>query len=223
MPALKPVPGVARVQALWDVGADDDVTTTTYWSYSGGSFTSGQAADMATEALGRIPDAWNDAYVDTVIFTGIRITDLASDTAGDGTATDTFAGIRSGAQLPADACAVSNYTIDRRYRGGKPRGFWPLGVASDLENDRTWTDDALETFLGFVQSWYAMINGISAGGTTIEDHVSIGRYSGFTVQTSPSTGRAKNVPTPLATPVVYNVISTAIAPRVGSQRRRLGR
>jgi hypothetical protein len=224
MPALPVVPNVARVEYLFAQSADQDVLTRTFWNYTGGSFSSGNAADMATAIVTALGDEPAQYLSQQAAFTGVRVTDLASDTAGDGTATASVAGTRGNAFLPADACAVANYTIDRRYRGGHPKGFWPFGVAGDLSNEQDWTESALTAFLAGVQDFFSATQGVSAGGSTLESRCVVSYYSGNKVVISPTTGRARNVPQLRANgPVTYDVLSTEIATRVGSQRRRLGR
>jgi hypothetical protein len=115
------------------------------------------------------------------------------------------------------------FTIDRRYRGGKPRNFYPYGTASDLQTEQTWTDTALTGFLAQSEDLYSATAGVSAGGTTLTSRVSVSYYSGFTVVTSPTTGRARNVPTKRSTPLTYAVVNTAVSPYIGSQRRRIQR
>ena len=222
MPALPPVPNVARVEALFTYGADLDVATRTFWNYTGGSFSSGNAADMAAAIVAALPGDFDSYFSTDVALTGIRVTDMASDTAGDGTAACDITGVRDPPTLPASIAAVANYTIDRRYRGGHPKGFWPFGNSGDLQTAQSWTESALTSWLTAVQAFFAAVQGVSAGGSTLESHAVVSYYLGNHVVISPTTGRARNVPTLRAGgPVVYDVLSTAIAPRVGSQRRRL--
>lgn len=219
MTPLPPVSGVAKVQVLWDVGTDSDVSTTTYWRYSGGSFDSAAAAAMAGDILTN----WaghEGLWTPTVKLVGCRVLDLASDTAGEAVASTDVAGTRTGGPLPAATCAVANYTIDRRYRGGKPKGFLPWGSDSDLETEQTWTSAFITAALAAWQAFFAAVSGVSSGGSTLTTHVSVSYYSGFTVVTSPTTGRARNVPTKRTTPQVDTVGDTEIGTVLGSQRRR---
>jgi hypothetical protein len=211
------------VQYLWNVGADTDVSSTTYWTYTGGSFSSGNAATMAAAIVAGIGDTQASALSSGNKFVGVRVTDMSSDTGGDATVGADVVGTRSGGILPADACAVVEFTIDRRYRGGKPRNFYPYGTASDLQTEQTWTDTALTGFLAQSEDLYSATAGVSAGGTTLTSRVSVSYYSGFTVVTSPTTGRARNVPTKRSTPLTYAVVNTAVSPYIGSQRRRIQR
>lgn len=221
MTPLPPVVNVARVHLLWNVGPDLDVTTTQYWDYTGGSFSSGNAASMAAAIIAALPGGFDAYFTDQVKFTGVRVTDLSSDTGGDGTATADVVGTRSGGGLPASTAAVANYTIDRRYRGGKPKGFYPFGSESDLQGPSVWSDAALAAWLAAVEAIFAAINGASGGGSTLSAHVAVSYYSGFTVITSPTTGRARNVPTKRTVPTTYDVVSTDISTYLGTQRRRI--
>jgi len=221
MTPLPPVVNVARVQLLWRVGPDLDVSTTTYWKYTGGSFTSGSAANMAAAIIAALPSGFNAFFSPAVSFVGIRVTDLSSDTGGDGTATADIVGTRTGGELPSSTCAVANYTINRRYRGGKPKGFFPFGSDGDLQGPSTWSNAAAVVWLAAVQDIFAAIQGVASGGSTLSSHCSVSYYQDFKVVISASTGRARNVPTKLATPNVYDVISTNISIKLGTQRRRI--
>ena len=224
MPELPPVPDVARVEYQFSYGQDLDVITRTFWNYTGGTFSSGNAASMAEDICTTLGSSIATYFIGLVTFTGVRVTDMASDTAGDGTGSAGVVGTRSGGQLPADAAVLANYTIDRRYRGGHPKGFWPMGSDSDLNTPQQWSAGAVADFTEGVQEFFAATQGVSAGGSELSSRAVVSYYQGNTVVISPTTGRARNVPK-LRTggPMVYDVLETVVSSRIASQRRRLGR
>jgi hypothetical protein len=58
-----------------------------------------------------------------------------------------------------------------------------------------------------------------AGAGTLS-HVSLSYFSGFTVITSPTTGRARNVPTVRSSPLIDPVVTLKTQTSIGTQRRR---
>jgi hypothetical protein len=113
-----------------------------------------------------------------------------------------------------------NYLISRRYRGGKPRAYLPWGDAGQLTSRQSWSGTFVTAVDSAFSTFYAAVIGLSAGSTTITDHVNVSYYDGFTVVTDPVTHRARNVPTLRGTPIVDVILSFAANPRPGSQRRR---
>jgi hypothetical protein len=89
------------------------------------------------------------------------VTDLTSSSAGQGTGGTVAAGTRVGAELAAGTAALINMQIQRRYRGGKPRTYLPVGVAGDIVAGQ-WTtafntlvSNSWTTFLGDFLATYS--------------------------------------------------------------------
>lgn len=71
--------------------------------------------------------------------TEVIATDLTSQTAGQAAVPAAIAGTRAGDPLSAQCAFLINYTVDIRYRGGHPRQYLQVGVATDLETVDAWT------------------------------------------------------------------------------------
>jgi hypothetical protein len=221
MPPLPTVPAVLKAQLLWNDSTDTDVTSTLFFSYSGTALTGASALALADDIFGAM--ASNDGLWGSAVgLNGCKVQDLSTDTGGEGTASGTAVGTRTGAQNIASASLLVNYSIDRRYRGGKPRNYLPWGVDSDLATAQTWDGSFLSSAGGALTEFFTGVLGSTSGGATISNHVNVSYYQGFTVD-SPAGKRAKNVSTPRAVPLVNTITSFTTAARVGSQRRRLGR
>jgi len=147
-------------------------------------------------------------------------TDLSSPTAGEGTAVVDSPGTRTGTTLPADICALERLHVNRRYRGGHPRIYWPFGVAADQQDAQTWKSDFTTECLSDLDDWHAAVLAISPGSASSIEFANVSYYTGFTVHTG-VTGRAKNVPTPRATPIVDAITAFSVPFGMASQRRRL--
>jgi hypothetical protein len=131
------------------------------------------------------------------------VLDLSSNMGGQGTAGGVTGGSRAGAVLAAATAVVVTKHVARHYRGGHPRTYLPLGVASDLDQGR-WQNP----FPGDVQTaWAAFIaDCVTAGsGCTITGEISVSYFN----------GRALRV-----VPVKDPIVSYSVSPLVGSQRRR---
>jgi hypothetical protein len=223
MAILPNVSKVLRVSMIHLYGSDTDVVTRFFYRYTG---TAPSPTDLntfcAAVSAGWFADIIGMCYT-TVTLVDCVAVDLSSPSGSQGAFSDPTAGTRTGTELPADASLVASYTFGRRYRGGHSRGYWPMGVAEDLDSPQDWsaafTTDALTAVEGFFGTVDA--SGWSGAGTL--SHVSVSYYLGFHVVTNPVTGRARNVPTLRSVPVVDAVTGYVARTRIGSQRRRLGR
>lgn len=224
MPALPPVPSTLRFDFVYTVGEDISVTQRVFMGYSGSVPTS-TVLDTYAEGAATAENA-NLAILrhPTTVLTEVVVTDLASDTGARGSFTADVVGLRTGGPLPVGVTALINYGIARRYRGGKPRGYWPLGTDTDLLNATLW-DSA---FIVDVSTGYADFIGDleddTVSGTTTTVAVNVSYYDGFTSVESPTTHRWRNIPTVrTSVPTPDPLESYQCSPKPGSQRRRYQR
>jgi hypothetical protein len=224
MPELPAAAKVLKLDFVHSYGGDLDALSRFFMRYSGTAPTAAELNTLASNAGA----AWSAnmaslANGDDVALETVAITDLSSTTSAQGEAAIGAAGTRAGAGLTANDAMVIGYEINRRFRGGHARGYWPFGSDPDLDGPQDWetgflteVDDGFEGFITAVGTtpW--------AGSGTLTQ-VSVSYYAGFTVITNPLTGRARNVPTLRVAPVIDDVQSIIARLRVGSQRRRLGK
>ncbi len=192
-----------------------------FLSYSGTAPTNAQCSTFATA----VATAWNSdlaALFNTgCVLTEVDVVDLSSTSAGTGTATVSHAGTRTGNALPLNSCLTLNYEIARRYRGGKPRGFWRMGVAGDQLTERTWDSTIISAaqtdFASFITAIAA--DGWTGAGTIAQVNVSY--FFSFHTHTG-TTGRVSNIPTfrvdgPITDPITAYLADVSL----GTQRRRI--
>lgn len=220
MPPL-PSPGAVIKSVInWRVDANELAKTIHYWSYSGGSPVAGDLSTLASDIVDNGQGEFQDLAGDTVGMLSCECTDLSSDMGAQATAGTPWVGTRGAGILAAGTAVLVNHSIARRYRGGKPRTYLPLGIASDLTTGGVWSN----AFTGAVDgAWGAFtgdIVGGSYGGITITNIVNVSYYSGFTVVTSPTTGRSRNVPKLRSSPIVNAFTGHTVSELVASQRRR---
>jgi hypothetical protein len=151
----------------------------------------------------------------------VHTTDLSTSTSSQLETAGAVPGASGSPALPLMACVVASYGIGRRYRGGHPRGYWPMGTETDLATSGEWATASVSGFTSAVSQFFIDVTGIIWGVSEITTHVNVSYYQGFTVVTDPVTGRARNVPKLRSGGPMVDVISSVTArPIVGTQRRR---
>lgn len=221
MPALPDYPNVLKVRTLFTIGSDTDVSVTQHFLYSGTAPTdvvcSSLANDFRVVAATELPPVLSNENT----LNGVTVQDLTSATAGYGESLTVTDGSETGAPLPAATCVLASAAIARRYRGGKPRNYWPLGTATDLLNPSAWVGASVTAFDVAIANYINGIVGESDSGTTIGAWVSISYYEGFTSILNPVTGRTRDVPKVRLVAIAPDeILSMAISPRPATQRRR---
>ena len=220
MPPLPPVPNVLVIQMKFTVG-NANVMSRVNVRYVSASPTRNDLIAYATHIDAMIGSHLLPLCSEQVKTVEVMITDLTSDTAARGIATSSQVGTRPGLPNGAAVAALINFKVARRYRGGKPRIYFPFFVAADLTDRLTWTSDAI---IGATTGWDTFMNAVIDGAPAVSrvvEQVNISLYEGFTVVTDPRTGRSRNV-SQLRTdgPAIDRITGFSINPKLGSQRRR---
>lgn len=220
MPALPEVPNVIKSTFAFSYSGNSRCRVRLFHHFSGTAPTvtnlDAWCASLATAWTNRISPVCSG----DVIGQGVTAEDLSSASGAVGSDSFSSTGSRAGSGLPKGVCAVSVMSIARRYRGGKPKTFYPMGTASDVSGTGQWTGGALSAFNTAVGNFFGdmVLAGWSGAGTIT--NVNVSYYQGFTVVTNPITHRARNVPTLRGAPVVDTVLAQGIDANIGSQRRR---
>jgi hypothetical protein len=222
VPPLPPVPNVIRLQTRLTLDADLDVLNRWYLQYSGTAPTITQLNTLCTNAATLWASTVAKYYMTDKTLVEVIIEDLGSVSGNTGTATVSHAGTEGLVDVPASSCVLLNYTVSRRYRGGKPRVYLPCLGGSDLTNAQTWGGGLFATIAADFDIWLVAIGAAFPSGMGFVGHVSVSYYDGFTVFITPG-GRARNISKARVTPLVDLVTSTRANPRVSTQRRRNGR
>lgn len=220
MPAL-PSPGnVIRAQLQWNGGGSTGFGTRWYMTYTGGPPSAANLTTLngaiATQFVSHLQSLISSSYTMDLVTT----TDLSSSTGAEVADASSNTGTRTGGATPLNSCTVVDYVINRRYRGGKPRGYWPFGTMTDLGTEQTWGSSFLTLVNTDFGAFMAGVLGTTGIGVTLVNHVNVSFYSGFTNYTG-SGGRAKVRANVRATPLVDTVQTHNAREIIGSQRRRL--
>lgn len=167
-------------------------------------------ADLTTLMNG-IATAWLTNFAPlcnvSTALTGIDAADLTSSLASTGSISTSQVGTRAGQAMPASVACVASWLINRRYRGGHPRSYFPFGIITDTQNGRQWTPAFVTAALAGVRGFRTALNALTTGTTSYK--LVCLSYVSNKVQ--------------LGTPVPYTINDAAIHGRVDTQRHRLGK
>jgi hypothetical protein len=222
MPALVPYPNCLRVKVQWALGTDANVDNSLHFTWAGTPPTAATLDTVATDIYGFAVSALIGELSTDSSLVGVEVTDLTSSTAAQGIHVATTSGTRGSGTVAGGLCALLSCKISRRYRGGKPRTYWPFGVPADLYTAQLWNPTWIGTLLTQMQAFINDILAVSVSGMTIGEFVSLSYYEG-NVNTAPDpiTGRIKNKPKPRTVAIAPDpIVSYAFNPNYASQRRR---
>jgi hypothetical protein len=122
--------------------------------------------------------------------------------------------------MAAGVAFLFNFQIARRYRGGKPRVYWPAPNADNLTDEQTWGGTIVTSMHSAIVAVVAALVGAPPGTTTVTGQVNVSYYQGNTVVIDPITGRARNVSNVRPTPQTDSVVGIVANVKPASQRKR---
>jgi hypothetical protein len=220
MPPL-PSPGaVIKADLLFTVGTDAQALSRFYINYTGTPPTDASLTTFASLLNAECDDALPPLMHPDTTYDGCTLRDLGSDTGLEMSFPETSVGSRSGDALGADVAVLINMHIGRHYRGGKPRGYIPLGTATDLQTRQTWTTDFQDAAGGTMSDVYGAMDGSSVDGCTAGVLVNVSYYGPPNRYLGTAPGRIRTVSTVREVPIVDIVTTTSMNIKLGSQRRR---
>lgn len=219
---LPPVPNVFKV-AIVNAGNDGREAVNVYHqSYGGGIPAFHDCEGIATN----IWDYWVANFTGTqpaqTSLMSITVTDLSSSTGAeftydnDGTPVP---GTSPHGMLPLHSCFVVSKTILRRYRGGHPRSYLPIGTTNDLNDDGHWKESSYPAWVAMWGGLIASVIGTTFGSTTPAEECCVSYNGKYDLPNSgPPTYRRD-------TPAVFDIPVDGYSgsPILGTQRRRVRR
>lgn len=206
MPALPVVPNGLKYTQTWQIGNNLKAASIFHLLYSGGPPNAAACAGLAAIFQAAMVTNFKGLFPGTSSIGVGTVLDISSTSGAQGVGGTVTAGTRAGAEFPANVAFVVNHSIARRYRGGKPRTYIPLGVATDNSTSGLWAPLMVTN----VNSAYATVItdflAATSGGVSITSYVNVSYYLNGALRT---------------TPVVDTITASAGRQRIGSQRRRL--
>jgi hypothetical protein len=221
MPVPPDHPFVLRTRTFWKLGSDLNAQSRMHFAYTGTAPSDASCVTLATSAYASAVTNLVPLLGTESSLAGVEFTDLTSTSAGTGEHLHDTTGTRSGSDTPAGAAVLMNIQISRRYRGGKPRVYWPLGTASDIDTPTNWLSGSVSAFLAGVAQYIDDIIALTNAGTTLGPLVNISNYASFNTVGPDLEGRFKYPPKLRAVAISPDVFAgISINPRIASQRRR---
>jgi hypothetical protein len=220
MTPLPDVPGVLSLKFIHDVGEDANAVCVVHFEYSGAAPTPAEAASIASSANGAYITNLKPLLNTNYSLREIIVTDLSSSTGAVGQVSSGTPGGLVGQILTAETCALINFKIGRRYRGGHPRIYMPFGVQESLQDPQTWT----AAFSGNVTTgWGNFVIAFQATPSppTIGNQCNVSYYEGGDWVPREPSGRYVFVPKQRDTPLIDPVVSASCNAKPASQRRRM--
>ena|SRR5215469_15143908 len=191
-----------------------------YFSYSAGP---PSGADCTTLA-GAINSAFSAHLAALMVpnyeLDEVDVLDIATDTGLSGQNTTVVAGTRTGIPVAYQVAFNVEYGIARRYRGGKPRSYFPFGADTDLADYSHWTTALHDLVLTGVTAFFNAIEATSIPGLGTLKHINLSYYQGYQPRT---TGGGQTTFKPkYRTDFAKSDVVTSYIPRLelSSQRRR---
>jgi hypothetical protein len=224
MPALPSVPKV--LQVAFQV-TDGDIgyvnINRLHFSYTGTAPDSAQLASFATTVGAAYGSAFAASMSETKTLTGVVAIDLTSPVSAVASVTASVAGTLAGTELPNDVAFVLSGTVTRRFRGGHPRNYLPLGDETKLQDGSHWMVAFVTAVETAAAGFFTAVEGAGWTGAGTIAPVNVSYYEGNHLVTYPS-GRHRDVPTlRVGGPVVDAIVAYVGRQKLGTQRKRLGR
>jgi hypothetical protein len=204
----------------WFIGADLAALTRLHIDYSGTAPTNATCALLASDLYTIFQGTLLPYTPSTTSLESVTVTDLTSPTAGHGEFLAHHVGTLSGVELGAGVAFLASMKIARRYRGGKPRSYLPLGSDNVLQTPQTWTSTFVANVQASLDAIRADIAVTTEAGCNLGQLVNVSYYAGFVSSQNPITLRWRNIPKPRITPVIDVATGWQAESRLSSQRRR---
>lgn len=207
----------------WSFSVEDDgaAMVRQFWLYSGTAPTGATCVSLA-QAL---QNAWI-AHMTPQSGTnggsnGVTVQDISSSTGADGQYGVFTAGTGRSGSVPRSCAALVNYAIARRYRGGKPRSYFPIAAGGDINTTGDFLPGSVSAWDTAYAAFTTAAEAISVSGTSIVGQRNVSYFSGYTLGPAQPGGYRKKVPTLRAGgPQVDPITSASFSTKPGSQRRR---
>ena len=216
-----PLPDVpcVRVRMVGKDATNNDWGIRFYLSYAGSAPTGANCTTLAGDIMSALGGALQPLISESTTVTECDVLDIATSSGLSGQSTAAFAGTRAGTPLPAQVAFNLEYGIARRYRGGKPRTYLPVGVDSDMADVANWSNSFVNAVNAAVIAGFAAIEALSVGAMGALKHVNLSYYAGY--QNIEIAGRrAKVIPLYRATALHDNITGYFGKLELSSQRRR---
>ena len=219
---VPPLPDVPVVRCALDYSSTSSKFGSRFFlSYTGGGLSGADCSALAqtisdewgTHIAPQVQDAFNLDQVDVL--------DIATRSGLSGQSATGSVGTRTaGGPLPVQCSTNVEFGIARRYRGGKPRMYFPPGGASDLYDPSLYASAFVTAMNTAVSAFFAAVLAGAPGAGTPWKHVSLSLYQGTEGVIYDSGHEGRTDPTYKSTATHDDITGYFTKQVVGSQRRR---
>jgi hypothetical protein len=217
---LNPIPNTLRVflEGLVDGNNVYKWGNVLHFAYSGTPPSNATCSTIANQVQAEWATHMSAEQPSPTHLDQVTVTDLTSDSAGEGVWLGTVSGTRGDDSIPSNAALLISYPAATRYKGGHPRTYLYVLGNADLDGAALWSTAATGEVQTHWQDFLTALVGYTTGGTTLANFGFV-RYRGKYL---PNSGPPHfYLDTPFYTPIV---ITEALAKQeMASQRRRIGR
>ena len=216
-----PLPDVpcVRIRIIQNKGVQIENGNRFYFSYSGSAPSAANLNTLASD----VASLWNTNLApltpDYCALEEVDCLDIATDSGFSGFWTGSNAGTRTAPHIPGQVALGVEFNIARRYRGGKPRAYFVMGVAADMADAKSWGSSLLTPAATDIPAFFNGIAALSIGSMGTLKHVNLSYYKGYTNIENPGE-RARTKPTYRATALHDDVTGYAVKTLMSSQKRR---
>lgn len=208
-----------RVRLISIANAVNPIGNRIFFSYTGGppvtadlnTIAAGISAAYGTHLAPLVPNDINLTQVD--------VEDIATYGGASGQWTGNIDGSRAGNGGPIQACANVQYLIGRRYRGGKPKGYYPFGSENDFASPFAWLAGFVSTVNAAMAAFAAECEALSTASCALGSHINLS-YKHLFDNVINSSGREKAIPRYKSVATHDVITGYRMHPVMGSQRRR---
>lgn len=218
---LVPLPDTpcVRCRFVWHTAEGTELSTRLFLSYTGGP---PSGADLTS--LADVIETVYTAHLLTLVSSQITLIeidllDLASYSGNSGAWVGAAAGSRAGGSPPIQVAFNLQYLIGRRYRGGKPKGYWPFGTVTDLATLASWSDALVAAVDSQFATFIADVVAESEASIALAAHINLS-YKHLFDNVTNSSGREHAIPRYKATASHDLVVGYKGHTELTSQRRR---
>jgi hypothetical protein len=220
MAALPDVPNVLKCALIHTYATRTPVVVRFYMQYDGPAPSDSDCLTYGNS----IGDRWNSNIASlchtNVNLDQVEVVDLTSETAGHNISSPDHPGTLTGTNLPPSTALVSSFTVQRRYRGGHPRAYWPVGNTNQITSDHLWSSGFVGDCTTGIGTFFNEIGSDLSDFGATGGQVNVSYYKGFENFEYPS-GRIRALPKlRIGGPVVDPVTGYVIRNYLANQRRR---
>jgi len=162
MPARPSIANVIRIEVLWTQGGIP-AANVLHLGYSSDPPAAADLAALAHQVIEELKSGLQAYYTDDTTCTEVICTDLSSDSANVGSDSTAWTGTSEGVPVSAGSAFMVNWQQTRRYRGGKPRTYWPGFPANDLQTPSTWAVGAIGYMTAAITLFLANVQAFTHG------------------------------------------------------------